>query len=93
MKAGSIKDLNKIENKFVGQANKEKTTLYNSYIRNTSKYNKGDINTEDNKTRKSFDNIVSRKDNNNIIPTNKRKIIIMFTKVKTLQKIKRKNQK
>ena len=73
MKAGSIKDLNKIENKFVGQANKEKTTLYNSYIRNTSKYNKGDINTEDNKTRKSFDNIVSRKDNNNIIPTNKRK--------------------
>ena len=58
MKAGSIKDLNKIENKFVGQANKEKTTLYNSYIRNTSKYNKGDINTEDNKTRKSFDNIV-----------------------------------
>ena len=82
MTTGGREDLNKIENKILSGNNKiqddinkkqENKTLYTNYVINSNRYNKNNIIEEENKLRKSYDNIKSKNENYNIKETNNKK--------------------
>ena len=78
MKTGSREDLNIIENNLLrnnyqkpNEKKNEQKSFYNNYITFTSKYNdKNNINTEENKLRKSFDNSNLTNDKSSLVYNN-----------------------